>query len=248
MKLKLYTDSSLVFAVLSVVICFGSASLAGASTSRPNDPPPLAVLYDDVIARLTSGKTYVYVVPFETLSKGSQDDEASWNDCIYAGLTSERGLNDAASINRVFRQLSLSVTYAQASSSCLALNARSYVLSGVPTVYVETEDFDPYSMLKRLNIPDGVLRTRIQGQFTNGHDGAVKLMVGARMAPEVAPHPVLADLDPGDAAIFIEDGSDTPKLIARLRPAQWKELADYAMTKKRLRERAARNAASAKSK
>ncbi|MFN7221226.1 MAG: hypothetical protein ACK5UX_11375, partial [Burkholderiales bacterium] len=160
-----------------VVLCF---SAAAAKAPLRSVEPTLGVLYDDVLAKLGSGKTYVYVVPIETVSKAPPDDPASWNDCTQSALPSEKGLTDAALINGAFRRLGLSVTYAQSSSSCAAFNTRSFVLSGVPTVYVETEDFDPYGLLQRLRIPDTVLRARIQGQFTNGHDGATKVMIGAR--------------------------------------------------------------------
>jgi hypothetical protein len=188
--------------------------------------PNLASLYDVVAPKLISGGAFVYIVPFPTVGDADAQNPDVWRDCTDKALVSAEGLEQARRVNRALKSLPVTISYAQTGDSCLAMSSLGYLLSGIATVVVTTSDFDPYGIL-RTRAKDPVLASQIQAQFTNGRPDETKLMVGSRMASQVAPHPVLADLSPGESAIFIESGTDYPTLLARLTPQQWAEMANY---------------------
>ncbi len=191
------------------------------------EPPGLAVLYEEVGRQLVSGGAYVYVVPFQTIGQRNTTSASAWQDCSPDAFINTSGQEQAAAINGALKSMGIWIGYAQSAEFCLPMSARSYVLAGIGTVLVPTSDFDPYEMQASRNIPSAVLRSKILAQFKNGQRDATKLMVGSPLEPKIAPHPVLAELAPGDSAIFVDDGEDTPKLIARLTPKQWSEMATY---------------------
>ena len=188
--------------------------------------PNLAVLYDEIAPRLISGGTFVYFVPFPTIGDANAQTPEVWRDCSVRVLVSAVGLEQAQLVNNSLKSLPVTISYAQTGDSCLAMSSLRYLLSRIGTVLVSTNDFDPYDIL-RTRARDPVLASQIQAQFTNSQPDATKLMVGSRMAQQVAPHPVLASLAPGESAIFVESGADHPILLARLTPYQWAEMAHY---------------------
>ena len=57
------------------------------------------------------------------------------------------------------------------------------------------------------------------------------LMVGAKLTPDTAPHPVLTDLEAGDTAVFEVSDTGEIRLVARLAWQQWEELGKYYVAK-----------------
>jgi len=218
----------LALSLLLLLAMWSSHAAALAPALKPKWAiPNLAIFYDEIAPKLISGGAFVYVVPFSTVGDIDAQNPEMWRDCTGKVLVSATGLEQARLVNSALKSLPVTISYGQTGDSCWAMSSLRYLLSGIGAVLVTTNDFDPYEILRTRGTKDAVLASLIQAQFTHGQSNATKLMVGARMAKQVAPHPVLADLAPGESAIFVESGTDYPTLLARLTPHQWAEMAQY---------------------
>lgn len=220
------TLGSRLLLLLTLVLSAHSA-LALSSPQAGQNKPTLAVLYDDLVPRLQAGGLYLYITPLQTVSGNSVLAPQNWRDCTSKSLISQEGQRDASRIHSAIKKLGLHVSYAQSADACVALSTRTFILNGIPTVLATSPELDPEEIQLARPIPKSVVRALIEGQFKNGQADAIKLMIGAPLGSGIAPHPVLSLLGPGDTAVFADDGSDAPKLLARLTPKQWVEMAQY---------------------
>jgi hypothetical protein len=212
--------------LLALLLSVQSTLGASPRQFRPSTPT-LAVLYDELVPKLKAGGVYIYITPLQTVSGISILAPERWRDCTSKSLISVDGQRDASRIHSAIKKLGLHVSYAQSADACVALSTRTFILNGIPTVLATSPELDPEEIQLARPIPKSVVRALIEGQFKNGQADAVKLMVGAPLGISITPHPVLSLLGLGETAVFADEGSDAPKLLARLTPKQWAEMADY---------------------
>jgi hypothetical protein len=228
-----------------------SAWVVTASTNvyavKPNEAasrsavPALALLYQDVARELLRGGTYIYFVPFETIGDDQKDKTDWWKHCALSRALSPEGMRQAQYVNRAIKRLGLRLAYAGTSQLCVALTTASFVSSGIPIQILPTPDLDPVELQRLSTSNDELIKVRLLSHFQTGQPDTIKIISSFPFSKDIAPHPVIGDLQSGDSAIFRSNNLGEPELIARLTWSQWDEMSTYilaaAMSEQRKKRR-----------
>jgi hypothetical protein len=222
-----------IFLFLVAQLFFGAAEAAN-KFSRPD----LAVLYDELILALSKGENVIYVAaPPSKIERAPEFDKGLWwKECNGTTQLSDQGREDATTLGRAIHKIGFRYYTVKISEECLTLEVASLMFRSPDTPFVRTTDLNPAEyQRKQFSYIDDVIKLQIRGAIVSGFTvDENSFMISHRQPQEVALHPVMADLNPGDTAIFSLSTSGDLTLRARLNIHQWSEMADYAKHKRKL--------------
>lgn len=216
---------SVLFALTVVLLTLGQA-FAHAGTPRL-ETPRLAVLYDSVISELHRGGTVVYFVPFHTTGADQRDQANWWKECPLSRMISAEGMEQARKVHQATRTLQLNIQFVESAETCTALSTKTYVVGNRWVRFFVTPDLNPPDVQLAAGLPRSAVQVHILAHFQTTIADSVKLLFGDTIPREHSPHPVLADLQQGESAIFRNSPSGELVLLARLNWRQWHEMASY---------------------
>jgi hypothetical protein len=195
--------------------------------------PSIAVLYDDLSQRLREGGYTLYFVPPGLNGEDKVDIPEWWKQCPFSTMLSVDGINRAKVIRRSFDQIGLQIGLVRSSQHCAAMSTATFLSNNPSKNIYPVLDLNLASIQKQYEgVNDAVIKVRHHSNFMLGTWlGTNTLVVGHPLTLANAPHPVMADLNEGDSAIFKlgEDGELT--LYAKLNWQQWQEMGNYVQRK-----------------
>jgi hypothetical protein len=202
------------------------AVTAESKTSEKGNTPNLAILYDVIAPKLAEGSLFIYIVPVSTTGEYDTTQRDWWKVCAGTKALSEQGIQEAKTINRSLAKLNSVVGIVHSGELCTSQNVAMLVAGRRHNIYI-TPDLDPSEIQKRTGISDAIIRLRITSHFLARWHGMTTLLFGDGLTEASAPHPIMANLSPGETAIFEPTSLGELQLIARLNWRQWEEMANY---------------------
>jgi hypothetical protein len=220
------------FLCLAAQFCFGEAE---ASTRFPR--PDLAVLYDELLHALDKGENVIYVVPpsNQVERAGKFGNGLWWKECNAPSQLTDQGREDATTLGRAIRKIGFRHYTVKISEECLTLEVASWIFRTPSTPFEQTTDLNPAEyQRKQFGYSDPVIKLQIRGAMLSAfYVGENSFVISHRHPPNVALHPVMADLQVGESAIFSAYPNGELRLRARLNISQWSEMAEYAKHKRK---------------
>jgi hypothetical protein len=199
------------------------------------DKPTLAALYDELIPSLRKGQEhlFIYVVPPETIESRDRTIPEWWKNCVLGGMLTEEGRLRAQRLGDAIRKLDIPIGMVRTSEVCVTLDVAKQMVGNVTFPLYPTPDLNPAEIQKiQFNHSDDVARAHQWSVFLIGSVKETNtIVVGQKEKPEVAVHPILSQLEPGETAIFAPSPKEGLVLKARLTVGQWQEMARYATRK-----------------
>jgi hypothetical protein len=195
--------------------------------------PNLAILYDQVIAELKRGETAVFFVPLDTAGIDQTDQPEWWKNCTLTRIISAHGMEQAAAVKRAILQLGLQIDFVVSSELCSALSTYTFVLGNnrLHRFFI-IPDLNPLEVRPRSALNDSIAEAQLRSHIQNLWVDSVKFLFGSPLPLSAAPHPVIADLSPGESAIFKAPRDAELVLVARLNWRQWEEMGNYFVAKR----------------
>ena len=215
------------FAALILLATVLLASLnAGANQPATRYLPNQYLLYQNVAAALQTGNAVIYTVPVASTANPSA--QTGWNkDCGTTPAVSKEGLRQARAIAEAIRRLAAPLGAVSSSEDCAAMTTATYIKSN-PTLYVRvTPDLNPAYIQRIDSVIDEVIRERLSVHFNIRWQQHTTLLVASQQPSPITIHPVLTDLQPGEAAIFIVPEIYQFDFVAKLNTRQWEEMTRY---------------------
>jgi hypothetical protein len=203
--------------------------------------PNLAILYEPLAKELRAGGLLVYFVPLNASGRDHVETDEWWKHCPLSRTVDDIGIMQARTISRAMQNLGLQIGNVESSDLCMTLTSTTLIMSNPSIKIYINQSLNPYEIQKKTEPNDRTLKATMGALFQFGYQGRIGVRVGFALPASVAPHPVIAELQPGDSAIFRPHPSGEPELVARLSWQQWDEMSKYitylALTSKKLKKR-----------
>lgn len=193
--------------------------------------PSLAVLYETIAPQIYRGNVAIYFVPFHTEGADQIDTPEWWKHCPLSKSISASGMQQAGLVSRSLRTLNPTIGIVASSKLCVALSTASFIVGNPAVPIIHTPDLDPVGIQKFSGHNDMIIHSLISARIQTGFENTVTILSGFQVPIAAAPHPVLADLQSGESAIFKNLPNGEIELLARLSWKQWKEMSDYITVK-----------------
>ena len=111
------------------------------------------------------------------------------------------------------------------------MTTATYIKSN-PTLLVRiTPDLNPPHIQRLDSIIDEVIRERLSVYFNIRGKDHTTLVVASQQPSSTTIHPVLTDLQPGEAAVFVVPREYQFDFVAKLNWQQWTEMTHYIVAK-----------------
>lgn len=202
--------------------------------------PTLAVLYDEVIPVLQSGRSVVYMLPFDASGTDDTSQPEWWKACHLTKQVSDKGMLQARAINQALSRVGATIGIVHTSELCTALTSATYVAGLAKFQAYPTPDLNSPAIQNQLGLRDDVIQAKLSYIFRIRWANTTTLMVGGKPTTDTTPHPVLTDLQAGDTAVFDVADTGDIRLVARLTWRQWEEMGKYYLSKQPKNKRAAK--------
>ena len=219
------------FAILALVAILSlSPVYADANQPAGRPLPDQYLLYQSVASALQTGSAVVYTVPVASIPSGSTQND--WNmNCGTTPPASKEGLRQALAIAVAIRRLAAPLGAVSSSQDCAAMTTATYIKSN-PTLLVRiTPDLNPPHIQRLDSVIDDVIRERLSVYFNIRWKDHTTLVVASQQPSSTTIHPVLTDLQPGEAAVFVVPREYQFDFVAKLNWRQWEEMTEYMVGK-----------------